>query len=270
MSDPGTAVILPSEGSVSLGVIHGTLPDELLNRATGVANSLARLIEEKKLYSPIQGKRYVRVEGWLALAVMLGCVPREASVTRREDGTYEALVELVRMSDGAVLTRASAECGMDEKKWASGPDYARRSMAATRATSKACRLAFSWVMVLAGFEATPSEEMLGVVESRKAESSGTTMTPLPAGTLLPVSAPAPLSEMPAALHEDDFGPVLKEPVLGELLKDIAAAGIVKEGFAKWYRQTMNRPYDLYIYEGDVPALRAEAAKLRAQKGRKSA
>lgn len=32
-------------------------------------------------------------------------------------------------------------------------------MAATRATSKACRLSFSWIMTLAGFAGTPAEEM---------------------------------------------------------------------------------------------------------------
>ena len=47
---------------------------------------------------------------------------------------------------------------MDEATWAKRPDYARRSMAATRAVSKACRLAFSWVMVMAGYDATPREE----------------------------------------------------------------------------------------------------------------
>ncbi|MBK8185727.1 MAG: hypothetical protein IPK63_23660 [Candidatus Competibacteraceae bacterium] len=32
-------------------------------------------------------------------------------------------------------------------------------MAQTRATGKACRLAFSWIMSLAGYEPTPAEEM---------------------------------------------------------------------------------------------------------------
>ena len=34
-------------------------------------------------------------------------------------------------------------------------------MALTRATAKACRLAFSWILVLAKFEPTPAEEMSG-------------------------------------------------------------------------------------------------------------
>lgn len=62
------------------------------------------------------------------------------------------------MSDGACISRASAECG-EEKPWNTRARYARRSMAQTRATGKACRLAFSWVMSLAGYEPTPFEEM---------------------------------------------------------------------------------------------------------------
>ena len=37
-------------------------------------------------------------------------------------------------------------------------------MALTRATGKAFRLGFSWIITLAGYEATPAEEMDGVIE----------------------------------------------------------------------------------------------------------
>jgi hypothetical protein len=250
MSDPVTVTVLP-DATVNLGVVHGDAPAELVRRATEAADVLAKVIEDKKLYSSIQGKRYVRVEGWTSLAVLLGCLPREVSITRREDGTYEAVVELARMSDGAVLTRASAECGMDETKWAKGPDYARRSMAATRATSKACRLAFSWVMVLAGFAATPLEEMIGVVEDKKE------------------TAPAqPLSEMPAALAEDvDKGELLEGQALSDLLTLVAQSGVTKKAFPEWYFTVVGRAYDGFCYIGDALALKAEATKRLAQKGR---
>ena len=242
--------VIPQEGTVSLGVVHGDRPAELVQRATEAANVLAKVIEDKKLYSSIQGKRYVRVEGWTTLAVMLGCLPREATVVRREDGTYEATVELCRMSDGVVLTRASAECGMDETKWAKGPDYARRSMAATRATSKACRLAFSWVMVLAGFQPTPAEEMIGIVEERK-----------------PEPPPAPLSEMPAALQDDRGEPLEGQPLL-DIYQLCFSAGIRKGGFGKWYEAVLSHPFDGWVYPVDLPAIRAECAKLLAAKGKK--
>ena len=46
-----------------------------------------------------------------------------------------------------------------ERKWAKADDYAIRSMSQTRATSKALRLPLGFVMQLAGFDATPADEI---------------------------------------------------------------------------------------------------------------
>lgn len=143
--------------AVSLGILQGTSPAALMAGASEMAGELAKMIEAQRLWDPINGKKYVKVEGWTTLAVMMGVVAREVQTTEA-DGIYTAVVELVRMSDGACISRASAECG-EEKPWCTRPRYARRSMAQTRATGKACRLAFSWVMSLAGYEPTPLEEM---------------------------------------------------------------------------------------------------------------
>ena len=159
MTSEALVPIVEEAPRVELGVIRADGPKELVKVATEAADALASVIAAKKLFSTINGRQYVRVEGWTTLATMMGCLPREVSVSRDEKGTYTATVELVRMGDQAVLTRASAECGMDEPTWAKRADYARRSMAVTRATSKACRIAFSWVMVLAGYEPTPREEI---------------------------------------------------------------------------------------------------------------
>jgi hypothetical protein len=149
--------LLPLIPSVRLGVVSANSAGEFVKAAASVATVLAEIIDTKNLWKSISGKRHVMVEGWTTCAAMMGCLPREVSNEGR-DGIYTAVVELVRITDGAVLTRASAECGEDPP-WNKRALYARRSMAATRATSKACRLAFSWVMVLAGYEATPGDEM---------------------------------------------------------------------------------------------------------------
>ena len=144
---------------VDLGVLPNRGPAELVKQATEVAKVLAKVIEDRGLFNDIQGKRYVKVEGWSTLGGMIGVLPREVSAIRLDDGGYEAVVELIRTSDGMVVGRASALCGMDEKRWAKVDEYARRSMAVTRATGKAYRLGFSWIVKLAGFEATPAEEI---------------------------------------------------------------------------------------------------------------
>ena len=43
--------------------------------------------------------------------------------------------------------------------WSGRDDYALRSMAQTRAVSKALRLPLGFIVALAGYEATPADEM---------------------------------------------------------------------------------------------------------------
>jgi hypothetical protein len=144
---------------VSLGSIAVAGPRGVVSQAVDVAAELAKIIRDKRLSRAIQGREFVYVEGWTTLGAMLGVTPREVAVEVTADGDYLATVELVRVSDGAIIGRGSALCGTDEPTWANRPRYARRSMAVTRATGKAYRLAFSWVMKLAGYEPTPAEEM---------------------------------------------------------------------------------------------------------------
>ena len=149
--------LVVQEPTVGFGSLE-VRPKDVVRTATAIATELAKVIEKQKLFSIIKNKEYVRVEGWTTLGAMLGVTPREVSNDGNEDGIYVAVVELVRNSDGVIIGRASAECG-GSAMWASRDAYARRSMATTRATGKAYRLAFSWIMALAGYEVTPAEEM---------------------------------------------------------------------------------------------------------------
>jgi hypothetical protein len=165
-------------GSISVGEYRAAKPQDVLEYASTIAKPLAELVEKRKLYSLLQGKKFVKVEGWTTLGAMLGVVPREIEVTE-VSGVFTAMVELYRMSDGAIIGRASAECGSEDEvdrqgkpTWASRPRYARRSMALTRATGKAFRLSFSWIMQLAGFEPTPAEEIDHNAEPPPPENAG--------------------------------------------------------------------------------------------------
>ena len=148
-------------------------PREIIRQATEEANELANVIESRKLYAVIQGRKFVKCEGWTTLALLRGCLPREVSVIEMPEGRYIAEVELIRVADGMSLTKASAECGgAGDSVWMNRPANARRSMAITRATGKACRIAFSWVMALSGYEVTPAEEMDFVGGQPMEEASG--------------------------------------------------------------------------------------------------
>ncbi len=132
-------------------------PNEIVQRATDTANALAKVVRDKKLTVRIQKSDHVRVEGWTLLGTMLGVFPVCVWSRKLEDG-WEARVE-ARTLAGLVVGAAEAMCTRAEKTWGSRDDYALRSMAQTRATSKALRQPLGFVMTLAGFDPTPAEEM---------------------------------------------------------------------------------------------------------------
>lgn len=156
----GTVVCNIPEDTTGVSVGNSLrTPQETIANATEIANVLSQVVEQQKLYAIISGKKYVKVDAWICLGTLMGLTPREVKVTELKDGSFEAEVEIVRMNDGFIMGRASSICGKDEKRWGGADKYARRSMSVTRATGKAFRLSFSWIMCMAGYEATPEEEM---------------------------------------------------------------------------------------------------------------
>lgn len=142
-------------------------------RASTDAASLCKDIVVKTAME-IQGRRYVRVEGWMSLATAHGCMLSARDV-EEVNGGVRAIGEVRRMVDGALLATAEGFVGADEPTWFGGEintkygkktlpkraDYAIRGMAQTRALSRAGRAAFSHVVILmdAGLSTTPAEEV---------------------------------------------------------------------------------------------------------------
>jgi hypothetical protein len=161
MSDQ--TALVPTE-QVYLGSL-ALAPEAVVERATRIANALAKVIKERHLSKKIGPSEHVLVEGWATLGALVGISPKEREVKHLvDDGIheYEAYVDLVRTDTGIVVGGGSAICRSDEQNWRGKPQYAIRSMAITRATGKAFRLKLAFVMELAGFATTPAEEMDGV------------------------------------------------------------------------------------------------------------
>ncbi len=160
MNDAALAVVdVHPDGGIVRADTEGLLANAMaiMAQAKDVAGLCREIVMRTAL--DLQGRKYVRVEGWQSIAVTFGCMPSIREVVEDERG-IKAVAEL-RRQDGTVLASAEGYCGLDEPRWASQPLYARRGMAQTRAISRVCRSAFAFVVTLidANLSTTPAEEI---------------------------------------------------------------------------------------------------------------
>jgi hypothetical protein len=154
VEEPGTDLAPPAPTTL----FNTTDPVEVLERATRVATALKGVIDKQGLAVRIKGREHVLVEGWQVCGTMLGVVP-VIEWTRRVEGGWEARCE-ARTVSGQVIGAGEMMCTKSEgRPWDQRPDFALRSMAQTRATSKALSGPLRFIVKLAGYEATPAEEM---------------------------------------------------------------------------------------------------------------
>lgn len=168
-----------------------TDPMEQLNEARARAKVLVEVVNEQGLSKRFGNnpKPHVFVEGWQFLASQFGLIPEIEWTKELEDG-WEARAALRRLSDGQIISHGDGECRRTEGNWKGRDSYAIRSMAQTRAVSKVCRIALSSVMVMAGFNATPAEEMDGIHPEPKTADDPHCPACLQAfGTLVAVTGP---------------------------------------------------------------------------------
>ena len=154
---PGVA-LTPSETTATT-LFKTDDPVEVISRARDVANVLKDVLRQADLIKPIQGKEFVELGGWQTAGTLLGVTTIVRWTNKVEHG-YEARAEVITL-DGRVIGGAEASCLSTERRgpWKSADDYAIKSMAQTRAQSKALRGVLGWIMSLAGYSPTPAEEM---------------------------------------------------------------------------------------------------------------
>jgi hypothetical protein len=180
------AELVPAPAPAPVTLFRSDEPNEIVTRATEYANALAPVIEKRKLSVSIQGRKHVLVEGWTLLGSMLGVFPVLVWSRELENG-WEARVE-AKTLDGRTVGAAEAMCLRSERSWATRDEYALRSMAQTRATSKALRQPLGFVVTMAGYSATPAEEM--VIEAEPVKPAKPVRAPKPVSAL-PVEEPSP-------------------------------------------------------------------------------
>jgi hypothetical protein len=155
--EPGVELVPAVVAAPPATLFRTADPYEIVANAAQTAQALAEVIKKQKLDVSIQGRRYVRVEGWTLLGSLVGVFPI-CTWTRQLENGWEARVE-ARTLAGALVGAAEAMCLRSERNWGDRDEHALRSMAQTRATSKALRQPLGFIVSMGGFEATPFEEM---------------------------------------------------------------------------------------------------------------
>jgi hypothetical protein len=139
-------------------------PEAVLAEAKEAAKSLVEVVRQAHLARKFGGdKEHLFYEAWQTVGKFYGITAKVVSSNYVEFGSaqgFEARAVAITR-DGAEISAAESMCLSDEANWAKKPLFQLKSMAQTRACSKALRNVLAWVVVLAGFSPTPAEEMTG-------------------------------------------------------------------------------------------------------------
>ena len=163
--------------------------DLAVDAAKAKAKTFVDIVEAQQLFTMIGPSKHLNHEAWETIAAGYGLTAAVDKTTyhwkkesEEDSGDELFMVEahaVVLDRDGTVRGGAIAVCGRDEPNWATKPVHQVASMAGTRASAKALRLMLSWVVEIAGYEPTPSEEI--VDKKPRAERGTTAPTPRNSG-----------------------------------------------------------------------------------------
>ena len=135
-------------------------PDAVMKAAINASKALQEVVSKKPKPVRINGEQYLEFEDWQTCGRFYGVTAKALSADLVEiDGIKGFKATAVAMKDGVEISGAVAYCMRDEKNWETKPMFQLASMAQTRAAAKALRNVLAWVVVLAGYKATPAEEM---------------------------------------------------------------------------------------------------------------
>lgn len=154
-----------------------TDPEKVVAFGARAAKALTGIIENKKHKVVINGKQYLEFGDWQTIARFFNCTvfvswTKELDEDKEKDRSFGYSARAVVLDvTGRELTAAESDCTRREKMWSSRESFQIKSMAQTRACAKALRNVFGWVVVLAGYQETPAEEMDGI-EKDKTNGNG--------------------------------------------------------------------------------------------------
>jgi hypothetical protein len=147
-------------------------PQKTIERGKEMAQALKSVVDNKSKPVIINGEKYLEFEDWQTLGRFFSYSVRTSDAQPVEVNGVKgakAKAEVIDNKTGLIIGSAEAYCLYDEKNWENKPFFQLASMSQTRAGAKALRNVLAWVVVLAGYKATPAEEMIGTKVEPKTE-----------------------------------------------------------------------------------------------------
>ncbi len=140
-------------------------PEEKIEWATRIANAVSDVVEKKNLYVKIKGKKHLTAEAWETVIALADAHPViEWTRPVKDNGltiAYEA--RAVIYAGDLIVASGEMVCGMDEFPTRGQEGYAKHraamSAAQTWAVAKAARTKYAWIVTLADYAPTPSDEI---------------------------------------------------------------------------------------------------------------
>lgn len=133
-------------------------PAERVALLAEISNVVQDVIAKQGWFKQIGPKKHIYIQGWTFIGGLGGCSVKTTH-TEKIDGGYKAHAVVVRVDTGIEVGAADQVCMTNEAKWKGKDEYALIGMASTRACSRALSTVFRHVVELAGYSATPAEEM---------------------------------------------------------------------------------------------------------------
>lgn len=183
-----TEIVVHEEQGATLAAHEMVPPKEVMQYAQAAAREIVDVARSGKLLANVGGREYPMTECMTLIGNMTGhtvkvewCrpVPEEWGVGKG----WEARAVVINR-EGREVAGAESMCLRSERAWTKRDEFAVRSMAQTRASGKALRLALGYIVTLAGWEALPAEEitdeMRGKTTARQSGPAAPAPDPTPA------------------------------------------------------------------------------------------
>lgn len=141
-------------GSAAPLALLGQGPEEVLERATQLADALAQVVRDRGMALRFGDaeRDFLTLHAWQVLGAFVGVVAIVEETSPLPDGSGWQARAIVTTGDGRTVAAGEGMCSRAERNWRSATDHSLRAMAQTRALRRALQGALGFIPGLAGMD----------------------------------------------------------------------------------------------------------------------